>query len=329
MVQEVVASRTYVLGPQVAAFEAAFASFIGARHCVGVNSGTSALHLALIAAGVGPGDEVVTVPMTFVATSWAITYVGATPVFVDVDPDTYTMDVSQVRARITRRTKAIIPVHLYGQPADMGPLAQLCRDAGIPIIEDAAQAPRRALRRPAPWALSGSAGASASTLARTWARPARPVPWSPTTTASPAVSVASAITPRPSATTTPSSDSTTAWTPSRAQCWAVKLKRLATWTAARRRLAARYLDGLRGLPLRLPTEAAGRGHVWHLFVVRHSRPGPHPASAGGTGHPDRAALPGAGPPAAGLSPPGLPAGRFPDHRARSPANACHCRCFPR
>src|SRR5437868_14296744 len=84
--QEVADSTTYVLGPKVAEFEKAFAAYVGARHCVGVNSGTSALHLALIGAGVGPGDEVITVPMTFVATSWAVSYVGATPVYVDVDP---------------------------------------------------------------------------------------------------------------------------------------------------------------------------------------------------------------------------------------------------
>src|SRR5205823_6819039 len=98
------------------------------------------LHLALIAAGVGPGDEVITVPMTFVATCWAISYVGATPVFVDVDPTTYTMDVAQVEKKITGRTKALLPVHLYGQPADLGSLNELGQRYGIPIIEDAAQA---------------------------------------------------------------------------------------------------------------------------------------------------------------------------------------------
>src|SRR5947209_9137084 len=111
-VQEVADSTTYVLGPRVAEFERAFAAYVGAKHCVGVNSGTSALHLALICAGVGPGDEVITVPMTFIATSWAISYAGATPVYVDVDPVTYTMDPAQVEKRITPRTKALLPVHL-------------------------------------------------------------------------------------------------------------------------------------------------------------------------------------------------------------------------
>src|SRR3989440_805822 len=139
-VQEVADSTTYVLGPKVAEFEKAFAGHVGTRHCIGVNSGTSALHLALLGAGVGPGDEVITVPMTFIATSWGISYVGATPVFVDVDPVTYTMDVEQVESAITPRTRAILPVHLYGQPADMQPLLEIGNRHGIPVIEDAAQA---------------------------------------------------------------------------------------------------------------------------------------------------------------------------------------------
>src|SRR3954466_14277293 len=115
-------SAAFILGPRVAEFEAAFAAYVGAKHCVAVNSGTSALHLALLAAGVGPGDEVITVPMTFVATVAAICYTGARPVFVDIDSQSYTIDVRQIERAITERTKAILPVHLYGQPADMGPL---------------------------------------------------------------------------------------------------------------------------------------------------------------------------------------------------------------
>ena len=137
---EVADSTTYVLGPRVAEFEEAFAAHVGSQ----------ALHRRQqrdLGPPPGPdlrrgppGDEVITVPMTFVATSWAISYVGATPVFVDVDPVTYTMDVRQVERRITRRTRAILPVHLYGQPADMGPLLEIGRRRGIPVIEDAAQA---------------------------------------------------------------------------------------------------------------------------------------------------------------------------------------------
>ena len=133
-------SGDYVLGPKVAAFEQAFAAAHGVKHCIGVNTGTSALHLALLAAGVGPGDEVITVPMTFVATSWAVSYCGAKPVFVDVDPVTYTMDPDRVTDRISPRTKAILPVHLYGLPADLAALREVADDHGIPLIEDAAQA---------------------------------------------------------------------------------------------------------------------------------------------------------------------------------------------
>ncbi|MCC7335958.1 MAG: DegT/DnrJ/EryC1/StrS family aminotransferase [Pirellulaceae bacterium] len=138
--QEIIENTSFVLGPQVEAFESAFAHATGTMHCVGVNSGTSALHLALIAAGVGAGHEVITVPMTFAATLWAIRYVNAKPVFVDIDPGTYTIDVEQVEARITLRTKAIIPVHLYGQPADLVTLQEIAERHGLALIEDAAQA---------------------------------------------------------------------------------------------------------------------------------------------------------------------------------------------
>jgi len=117
----------FILGPAVAAFEKDFAAFCGTSEAVGVNSGTSALHLALLAAGVGPGDEVITVPYTFVATVAAIEYAGARPVLVDIEPDYWTMDPAKLEAAITPRTKAIMPVHLYGQPADMDPILAIAR----------------------------------------------------------------------------------------------------------------------------------------------------------------------------------------------------------
>jgi dTDP-4-amino-4,6-dideoxygalactose transaminase len=131
---------SFILGPAVASFEKDFAAFCGTRDAVGVNSGTSALHLALLAAGVVPGDDVITVPYTFVATVAAIEYAGAKPVLVDVEPDYWTMDPAKLEAAITPRTKAIMPVHLYGQPADMDPILEIARRHGIPVIEDAAQA---------------------------------------------------------------------------------------------------------------------------------------------------------------------------------------------
>jgi dTDP-4-amino-4,6-dideoxygalactose transaminase len=130
----------FTLGPEVEAFESEFANYCEAPFGVAVNSGTSALHLALLAAGVGPGDEVITVPFTFVATVSAILYAGATPVFVDIDPVTFTMDPLRVEAAVTKRTKAIVPVHLYGQPADMDPILEVARRFNLIVIEDAAQA---------------------------------------------------------------------------------------------------------------------------------------------------------------------------------------------
>ena len=139
-IERVVDSSVFALGEPVAAFERDFAAYSGAIHGVGVNSGASALHLALLAAGVGPGDEVITVPFTFVATVAAIQYAGARPVLVDIDPGTYTMDPDRLAAAITPRTKAILPVHLYGQPADMDPILDVARRHGLVVIEDAAQA---------------------------------------------------------------------------------------------------------------------------------------------------------------------------------------------
>jgi len=139
-VAKVFENAQFILGPAVAAFERDFAAFCGASEGIGVNSGTSALHLSLLAAGVGPGDEVITVPFTFVATVAAIEYAGAKPVLVDVEPEFLTMDPGKLEAAITPRTKAIIPVHLFGQPADMDPIMAIAKKHGLVVIEDACQA---------------------------------------------------------------------------------------------------------------------------------------------------------------------------------------------
>ena len=139
-VLEVLASGNYVSGPRVEAFERKFAAYCGAKECVALNTGTSALHLALLALGVGRGDEVITVAMTFVATVAAIRYAEATPVLVDVDPETWTMDPAALERAITPRTRAIIPVHLHGRLADMDAILEIARRHGIPVVEDAAQA---------------------------------------------------------------------------------------------------------------------------------------------------------------------------------------------
>jgi dTDP-4-amino-4,6-dideoxygalactose transaminase len=134
-------SSQFILGKEVAAFEEEFAAFQGgARHCIGTNSGTSALHLALLAAVVGKGHEVITTPFTFVATAAAILYTGARPVYVDIEAETYNLDPARIEAAITPRTKAIVPVHLFGHPADMDPIMEIARRHGLVVIEDACQA---------------------------------------------------------------------------------------------------------------------------------------------------------------------------------------------
>jgi len=131
---------SFILGPEVERFEADFASYLGSTHCVAINSGTAALQLALQALGIGPGDEVITVPNTFIATAEAISAVGAQPVFVDVDPASYTMDPAQAERAITAKTRALLPVHLYGQPADMDALLEIARGRNLAVLEDACQA---------------------------------------------------------------------------------------------------------------------------------------------------------------------------------------------
>src|SRR6516164_1069936 len=140
VLEEICESTSFAQGPATSDFEAKFAAYCGVDHCVSLNSGTSALHLALRCLDVRPGDEVVTVSMTFIATAWAISYVGAKPVFVDIDPVRRTLDPDELEAAITPRTKAIIPVHLYGMPAEMDRINAIAERHGLPVIEDAAQA---------------------------------------------------------------------------------------------------------------------------------------------------------------------------------------------
>jgi dTDP-4-amino-4,6-dideoxygalactose transaminase len=138
-VLDVIRSTSFILGPQGRTLEQSVAAYHGVRFAVSVASGTDALHLALRAAGVGPGDEVITTPFTFIATAEAISYIGAVPVFVDIRPDTFNINTEQIEQRITKRTRAILPVHLYGQSADMDPLMAIARKHGLRVIEDCAQ----------------------------------------------------------------------------------------------------------------------------------------------------------------------------------------------
>jgi dTDP-4-amino-4,6-dideoxygalactose transaminase len=269
VLREVAESTAYVLGPKVAEFETAFAAYLGAKHCVGVNSGTSALHLALLCAGVGPSDEVITVPMTFIATSWAISYVGATPVFVDVDPVTYTLDVSQVEKRITSKTKALLSVHLYGQPADLEPLLEIGRRHGIPVIEDAAQAHGAKYRGKSAgtYGLCGCFSFYPGKNLGAWGEGGA------------VVTDDARIAARLRALRDHAQEKryhhdeigfNYRMDAFQGAVLGVKLKYLERWTESRRLLAERYLARLADLPLQLPQEAAERYHVWHLFVVLHN-----------------------------------------------------------
>jgi len=139
-VAEVLRSGRYVQGPKVKEFEEKFASYIGTKHAIATNSGTSALHISLAAAGIGPGDEVIVPPLTFFATIEAVLHQNAIPIFADIDHEIFNLDPIDVARHITNRTKAVIPVHLYGHPAEMDPLMDLAQDHNLTVIEDAAQA---------------------------------------------------------------------------------------------------------------------------------------------------------------------------------------------
>jgi dTDP-4-amino-4,6-dideoxygalactose transaminase len=266
--EEVCADAAFILGPRVADFETAFATFVGVKHCIAVNSGTSALHLALLAAGVGPGDEVITVPMTFVATSWAISYCGAKPVFVDVDGVTYTMDPAQVEAKITPRTKAILPVHLYGQPADLGPLLDIGRRHRIPVIEDAAQAHGATYRGRRVGSLGQSGcfsfypGKNLGAFGEGGA----------VVTDDAAIAQRMRML-RDHAQSTRYVHGEIGFNYRldglQGAVLGIKLKHLPEWTARRADVAVRYRSRLAGLPLELPATGPNRTHVWHLFVVLH------------------------------------------------------------
>jgi len=266
-VLRVLESTQFILGEEVSAFEREFASYCQAPQSVAVNSGTSALHLALLAAGIGPGDEVITTPFTFVATVAAIRYTGARPVFVDIEPDYFTIDVSKIESAMTPRTRAIMPVHLYGQPADMDPILDIARPRGLTVIEDAAQAHGSEYH--------GRRCGSLSEIAAFSFYPGKNLG---------AYGEGGALTTR---------RADIAATCRTLRNWGeetryehrlkgfnyrmdgiqgailrVKLRHLEAWTERRRQVAAWYSEVLDTESIRLPKARAGCRHVYHVYVVR-------------------------------------------------------------
>ena len=264
----VLESSHFILGPEGQALESELARRCGVAHAVGVGSGTDALRLCLAALDVGPGDEVITPAFSFVASATTITMTGATPVFVDIEPETFAIDPALLERALTPRTRAIVVVHLYGHPAPLDRIATLAADRGIPLIEDAAQAIGAAWRgRPI-----GSWGDAAC------------LSFYPTKNLGACGDAGMIVTRR---------DDLAArlrrlrhhgdagryrhvelgWCSRldeiQAAMLRVKLVRLDDWTEARRRIAARYRERLAGLPLSMPVERAEARHIYHLFTVRH------------------------------------------------------------
>ncbi|MEM7144546.1 MAG: DegT/DnrJ/EryC1/StrS family aminotransferase [Verrucomicrobiota bacterium] len=262
--------KGFCLGREVEAFEEAYAEYHGVKHGVGVNSGTSALHLAARLLELGPGDEVITTPMTFVATAWAIDYVGAKPVFVDIEADTMNMDMNRLEAALTPRTKAVFAVHLFGQPCDLGPVRTFCEENGLALVEDAAQAHgaeyeghrvggdgRMSIFSFYPGKNLGACGEGGIMLTNE-----------------------DRLAERARALRNHGSEKryyheevgyNYRMEGIQAAILGLKLRHLDEWTEERRRVAGKYHDGLEGTPLRLPVEREGRKSVYHLYVVRHSR----------------------------------------------------------
>jgi dTDP-4-amino-4,6-dideoxygalactose transaminase len=269
-IREVLEASWFILGRQGEAFEREFAEYVGAEHAVGVGSGTEALHLALLACGVGPGDEAITVPNTAVPTVCAIDFAGATPVFADIDPLTFNLDPTGLERHLTPRTKVIVPVHLYGQPADLGPILEFARRHGLRVVDDAAQAHgaeyrgRRigALADATAWSFypSKNLGAYGDAGAVTTNDP----------------ELAKRLRMLRNYGEEQRYYHTIRGFNSRldeiqAAILRVKLRHLDAWNERRRALAARYAAAIRHPEVQLPTEAPWARHVFHLYVVRTPR----------------------------------------------------------
>jgi dTDP-4-amino-4,6-dideoxygalactose transaminase len=266
----VLAGGRYILGPEVRAFEQELAAYCDAAYGIGVASGTDALMIALQAVGVGRGDEVVVPAFTFVATAEVVTNLGATPVFADVDPDRLALEPGETERRLTSRTKAIVPVHLYGRPAEMAPLVDLAARRGVFVVEDAAQAVGASYR--------GRKAGSLGHIACFSFYPTKNLAaygdggFITTSDAGLAERVRML---RAHGSRERYYHESGGWCSRldeiQAAALRIKLRHLDAWTERRRVLAARYLDALRGLPLGLPGEAVDERAVYHVFTVRTPR----------------------------------------------------------
>ena len=264
--QRVLASSSFVGGPDLDAFEEEFAAYCGARHAIGVANGTDALHLTLRAFDIGPGDEVITAANTFIATAAAIEMVGARPVLVDVDPETHTIDPIHIGAAITPRTRAIVPVHLYGQPADMDPIMAIAERYGLIVIEDAAQAHGAEYR--------GRRVGSIGHAACFSFYPAKNLGaygdgGAITTNDSALLSAMQRL--RDHGRTSKYEHATIGYNSRldnlQAAVLRVKLRHLDDWNRQRRQVAAWYAEALADTGVGIPAVRRGSTHVYHLFVI--------------------------------------------------------------
>ncbi len=264
---EALESMELTLGPNLRAFEAEFAIHCGVEHTVGVSSGTDALYLALRACGVGPGDEVITVANTFVATVEAIVLLGATPVFVDIDPDTYTLDPARLRGAIGPRSRAIVPVHLYGQMADMEAVMAIARRYGLTVVEDACQAHGAEFQGRRAGSI-GDAAAFSFYVSKNLG--AYGESGAVTTSSLPIAECVRRLRDHGSTRKYEHDEMgvNARMDELQAAVLRVKLRHLDEWNARRRALAARYDELLASADIDLPITRPAAQHVFHLYVVR-------------------------------------------------------------
>ncbi len=269
--RRILESGKYILGEEVEAFEREFADYCGSRHCVGVGNGLDALKLILRACRIGPGDEVIVPAHTFIATWLAVSDTGAVPVPVEPDPVTLNIDPERIPAALTDRTKAIIPVHLYGQPVDLDPIRSICRDRGIRVVEDAAQAHGARCRGRRVGGLGDAAAFSFYPAKNLGAFGDGGAVVTDDDELAEEVRLLRNYGSRVKY-QHESSGVNSRLDPLQAAFLRVKLKYLDQWNDRRRAIAGRYLEALAGLPsLNLPRTQPHLEAVWHIFAVRHPR----------------------------------------------------------